>query len=73
MSKKPKSRLESKPKQYDFVMNPYPFMKMTKCPFCDKKTGQRKRPLVIHIDPQQLMVLNYTCRYCKSCDLLVVH
>lgn len=28
---------------------------------------------MIHIEPTTIIALNYTCRYCKSCDLLVAH
>lgn len=63
----------SAPPQYNFVLNPYPDERLSRCPFCSNKTGQRKRPLVIHIDPMHLIALNYTCRYCEQCDLLVAH
>ncbi|HEU5331023.1 MAG TPA: hypothetical protein VFU78_23210 [Thermomicrobiales bacterium] len=33
----------------------------------------RKLPLVIHIEPRQLVALNKTCRYCPNCDLLIAH
>src|SRR6266487_1892497 len=38
-----------------------------------QKTRPRKLPLVIHIDPRQLIALNKTCRYCAHCDLLIAH
>jgi len=44
-----------------------------KCPQCLAKTRQRKLPLVIHIEPLQLVALNKTCRYCSHCDLLIAH
>ncbi len=59
--------------QYNFALNPYPDARFSKCPNCEQKTGQRKRPLFIHIDPRQPVVLNYTCRYCSRCDLLIAH
>jgi hypothetical protein len=37
------------------------------------KTGQRKVPLLIHIAPSYFVALNYTCRYCHKCDLLLAH
>ncbi|MFN0073536.1 MAG: hypothetical protein ACKVVP_18800 [Chloroflexota bacterium] len=37
------------------------------------KTLQRKLPLVIHVDPAQVIALNKTCRYCSRCDLLIAH
>lgn len=73
MVKKKRPQVGSLPPQYSFIMNPYPDIRLSKCPVCDGKTGQRKRPLLIHIDPQQLIALNYTCRYCKQCDLLMAH
>jgi hypothetical protein len=61
------------PPKHSFVINPYPDMRITSCPMCERKTGQRKVPLLIHINPMHLIALNYTCRYCKSCDLLIAH
>jgi len=59
--------------KYNFSMNPYPEFRFSKCPDCHNKTGQRKLPLAIHIDPKNLIVLNYTCRYCHQCDTLIAH
>jgi hypothetical protein len=28
---------------------------------------------LIHVNPHHLIALNYTCRYCRDCDLLVAH
>lgn len=61
------------PPRYEFVLNPYPTERISRCPFCEGKTGQRKLPLLIHIDPLYLVALNYTCRYCADCDLLIAH
>ena len=61
-----------KPK-YNFILNPYPDQRIWRCPFCECKTGQRKIPLFIHIDPLDFVALNYTCRYCQDCDLLIAH
>jgi len=68
-----KSRFGGAPPRYNFVLNPYPNMRISSCPFCERKTGQRKIPLLIHVDPLHLIALNYTCRYCKDCDLLIAH
>ena len=54
-----------------FFLNPYEDAAFTKCPKCDDKTKIRKFPLVIHIDPQQLLLLNKKCRYCVKCDLII--
>ena len=59
--------------EYNFVFNPYPSERISRCPFCRAKTGQRKRPLLIYVEPVQFIALNYTCRYCKDCDLLIAH
>lgn len=61
------------PPQYHFALNPYPDERFTICPQCRQKTGQRKLPLLIHIDPVVLVALNITNRYCKRCDLLIAH
>ncbi|MDQ3699973.1 MAG: hypothetical protein M3442_03520 [Chloroflexota bacterium] len=66
-------RLGQQPPRYRFFLNPYPDVRFTTCPQCGDKTRVRKLPLVIHIDPMQLVALNKTCRYCPSCDLLIAH
>ncbi len=66
MSQKEAPRFGELPRKYNFVLNPYPDERLSRCPFCNQRTGQRKVPLVIHIDPVGLIFLNYTCRYCKS-------
>ena len=53
--------------------HPYTDARYTKCPKCEGKMGQKKLPLVIHIDDGGMMVLNKTCRYCPACDLLIAH
>jgi hypothetical protein len=66
-------QLGKQPPRHDFFLNPYPDDRFTTCPGCGRKTRLRKLPLVIHIDPAQLLSLNKTCRYCPHCDLLIVH
>lgn len=73
MSKGRKIRLGKLPPRYNFVLNPYPDERLSRCPFCGQKTGQRKIPLLIHVDPMYPFALNYTCRYCHNCDLLIAH
>ena len=68
-----KKQLGQLPPQYDFFLNPYDDLRFTRCPKCRAKTGQRKIPLVIWVDPHYPVSLNYTCRYCKNCDLLIAH
>ena len=57
--------------RHRFFLNPYADMACTKCPICEAKTKQRKVPLMIHIVPDQPLMLNKTCRYCERCDLLI--
>jgi hypothetical protein len=66
-------RLGKQPPRYRFFLNPYPDVRFTTCPQCAGTTKVRKLPLVIHIDPMQLVALNKTCRYCPRCDLLIAH
>ncbi|HKF38272.1 MAG TPA: hypothetical protein VKB35_15355, partial [Ktedonobacteraceae bacterium] len=35
--------------------------------------GVIRAPVVIHVDPMQVLSLNKTCRYCPHCDLLIAH
>ena len=58
-------------KRHYFFLNPYQDCAFTKCPKCNSKTMIRKFPLVIHIEPQQLLFLNKQCRYCTRCDLII--
>jgi hypothetical protein len=73
MSTEKEIRLGKLPPKYNFVLNPYPDERLSRCPFCEQKTAQRKVPLLIHIDPMYPIALNYTCRYCPNCDLLIAH
>ncbi len=73
MSTAEKRRFGDLPPKYNFILNPYPDQRLSRCPFCDGNTGQRKIPLLIHVDPMHLIALNYTCRYCSHCDLLIAH
>ena len=66
-------RLGKQPPRYRFFLNPYADVRFTCCPQCGAQTRVRKLPLVIHLDPRQLVALNKTCRYCPSCDLLIAH
>jgi hypothetical protein len=73
MAKVKKRHLGGLPPKYSFMVNPYPEERVSRCPLCDRKTGQRKIPILIHVNPHHLIALNYTCRYCRDCDLLVAH
>lgn len=59
--------------RYSFFLNIFPETRFTTCPQCQCKTRTRKLPLVIHVNPNIPMVLEKICRYCETCDLLIVH
>jgi hypothetical protein len=73
MAKAKQRQLGGLPPKYSFMINPYPDERVSRCPLCDRKSRQRKLPILIHINPKQLIVMNYTCRYCPDCDLLIAH
>ena len=78
MKKKPaprfgESRFGELPLRYKFYLNPYSEYRFTSCPICEKPTKWRKFPLMIHIGPMMLIVLNMHCRFCPDCDLLIAH
>jgi len=56
---------ESERRRHYFFLNPYEDAAFTKCPKCENNTRIRRFPLVIHIEPQQLLLLN------KKCDLII--
>jgi len=58
-------------RRHFFFPNPYEDAAFTRCPKCQSKTKVRKFPLVIHMEPRQLLLLNKTCRYCPGCDLII--
>ena len=59
-------------RRHYFFLNPYKDTAFTKCPKCQSKTKLRKFPLVVHIEVGQLLFLNKLCRYCPTCDLIIV-
>ncbi len=61
------------PALYKFFLNPYSDIRFSRCPQCEGKTSQKKVPLMIHVDPQYPINMNYTCRYCLTCDILIAH
>lgn len=66
-------KLGKQPPRYTFFLNPYNDVRFSSCPKCNGKNKQKKLPLVIHIDESGMMLLNKTCRYCPTCDLLIAH
>lgn len=66
-----KNRSKPTKTRYYFFLNPYENEAFTRCPKCQEKTKVRKFPLVIHIDPHQILCLNKSCKYCEKCDLII--
>ena len=59
---------------YKFFLNPYADVRFTSsCPNCCGKTKQRKLPLAIHVSDWGMVILNKTCRFCSTCDLVIGH
>lgn len=67
---KPDSKKPDRRKHY-FFLNPYEDAAFSKCPKCDRKTLVRKFPLVVHVEPRQIFILNKKCRFCTKCDLII--
>lgn len=66
-----KTKLKLRKSRYYFFLNPYNDDAFTKCPKCLTRTLIRKFPLVIHIEPRQVFILNKKCRYCPRCELII--
>jgi len=71
MVKTKRPQLKPKNTRHYFFLNPYKDAAFTKCPKCENRTMVRKFPLVIHIEPAQMFILNKTCKYCTRCDLII--
>jgi Flp pilus assembly protein TadD len=59
--------------RYNFFLNIFSDTRFTTCPQCEGKTRARKLPLAIHVNPNIPMILEKICRYCYTCDLLIIH
>ncbi len=59
--------------RYDFFLNTYQDTRFTICPRCQSKTRLRKFSLVVNVNPKHTAILDKQCRFCNSCDLLIVH
>jgi hypothetical protein len=61
------------PPLHHFILNPHTDLRCSTCPECNRKTLLRKVPLVVAIQPDQMIVINKHCRYCPDCDILIAH
>lgn len=57
--------------RYRFALNPFPEVRWSRCPRCEKLTHARKFPLLIHLDGMGLITLGKTCRYCTPCEFII--
>ena len=57
-----KTKFGHLPPQYNFSLNPYPMVRFSKCPGCERTTVHRLLPVSIYIDPKYMITLNYTNR-----------
>jgi hypothetical protein len=71
MASKKKTRFGELPPRYRFALNPFPEMRWSRCPRCEKLTHARKFPLLIHIDGLGLLTLGKTSRYCTPCEFII--
>jgi hypothetical protein len=65
------TRIGKKPRRYRFIFDPDAKKRSEFCPQCGGPTEERKFPLVIHVEPQNPVAINKTCRYCPRCDLII--
>ena len=61
------------PPRYDFFLNTFQDTRFTTCPQCKGKTRLRQFSLVINVIPRHTTILDKRCRFCDTCDLLIVH
>ena len=73
MGKEEETQLGKLPPQHTFFLNPYEDERYTRCPGCGTPTKVRKRPFLIHIEPDVLLILNMRGRCCLDCDLIILH
>lgn len=62
---KRKDRFGELPPHYLFALNPFKDYRASTCPNCHQPTRVRKFALLIHVDPQNLIALGKTCRFCQ--------
>jgi len=72
---KPKSKrhIGGLPPRYLFALNPHAEYRVSKCPNCNHLTYERKFVLLVHVDPENLIALGKTCRYCARCEFIITH
>lgn len=71
MANEKKTRFGKLRPRYRFALNPFPEVRWSRCPRCEKLTHARKFPLLIHIEGLGLVTLGKTCRYCTPCEFII--
>ena len=59
--------------RYRFALNPFPDVRWSRCPNCEKLMHARKFPLLLHLGGSTLLTLGFTCRYCTPCEFIIAH
>jgi len=67
-----KTKVSRKP-LFRFVLNPFTDYRCTRCPRCNALNKVRKVPLVIHMEPDNLCVLQLSVLLCPACNILILH
>jgi hypothetical protein len=67
----PKQKSPTMKKKHYFFLNPYMDCAFTKCPKCETQTKIRKFPLVIHVEPAQMLSIKKECKFCTNCSLII--
>ncbi|MFL5384851.1 MAG: hypothetical protein ACJ8GN_20210 [Longimicrobiaceae bacterium] len=59
--------------RYRFALNPFPEVRWSRCPRCEKLMHARKFPLLLDLGGYTLLTLGFTCRYCAPCEFIIAH
>ena len=59
--------------RYNIFLNTSQDTRSTTCLQCKGKNQIRKFSLVVRVNPSHTTILDKTCHYCNTCDLLIVH
>jgi hypothetical protein len=59
--------------RYRFALNPFPAVRWSRCPRCEKLMHARKFPLLIAFSDFAMLTLGKTCRYCTPCEFIIAH
>lgn len=59
--------------RYRFALNPFPDVRWSRCPKCEKLMHARKFPLLLILGENTLLTLGFTCRYCAPCEFIIAH